>query len=231
MNECYYCEKAADGPMLAMGEDMAHTECVIRKLNELLDPNFFGEPSQKAAELVGFTGRMVPREEYDAVRDQIVMSGARILDLEQELVDARASIEKLGGPPSDDGAPGKLWEAEALAVHYKEEWESVQEELKDAIAELELVAEDASDWVKVERFEGLQSVLEAERLQHTETLKELEEARAKLSNLGEEGSGYVRRSNWDNMIAQYDQVTLNGHQCQEDLLDARAELEVLRRKE
>ena len=37
---CVYCPKPADGPMLVMGKSMAHSDCVIRKLNELLDPDW-----------------------------------------------------------------------------------------------------------------------------------------------------------------------------------------------
>ena len=42
---CHYCGRAADGPMLTMGCHMAHVVCVIRKLNELLDPEFDGAGS------------------------------------------------------------------------------------------------------------------------------------------------------------------------------------------
>jgi len=48
MNEalCAYCGKPADGAMLTMGDSMAHADCVIRRLNELLDYNYdgIGEP-------------------------------------------------------------------------------------------------------------------------------------------------------------------------------------------
>jgi len=40
---CAYCGKPADGAMLCMGSTMAHFDCVIRKLNELLDPDYEGE--------------------------------------------------------------------------------------------------------------------------------------------------------------------------------------------
>jgi hypothetical protein len=39
---CAYCGAFADGPMLCMGEHMAHVQCTIRKLNELLDPDWDG---------------------------------------------------------------------------------------------------------------------------------------------------------------------------------------------
>ena len=38
--KCVYCNKPADGPMLRMGEYWAHADCVIRRLNELLDPDW-----------------------------------------------------------------------------------------------------------------------------------------------------------------------------------------------
>ena len=37
---CAYCSREADGPMLVQGNNMAHAECVIRCLNELLDPDW-----------------------------------------------------------------------------------------------------------------------------------------------------------------------------------------------
>lgn len=35
--ECCYCHKKPDGAMLSLGFSIAHTDCVIQKLNELLD--------------------------------------------------------------------------------------------------------------------------------------------------------------------------------------------------
>ncbi len=40
---CPYCGEKPDGAMLTMGNSMAHSDCVIQKLNELLDPDFYGE--------------------------------------------------------------------------------------------------------------------------------------------------------------------------------------------
>ena len=40
---CTYCRKPADGPMLEMGCDMAHVDCVVRELNELVDPDYDGQ--------------------------------------------------------------------------------------------------------------------------------------------------------------------------------------------
>ena len=46
--KCIYCHKAPDGAMLTMGKNLAHADCVIRKLNELLDPDYegVGNPQQ-----------------------------------------------------------------------------------------------------------------------------------------------------------------------------------------
>ena len=49
--ECIYCPKPADGAMLIMGNLMAHPNCVIQKLNELLDPDYDG--SEEPARIVG----------------------------------------------------------------------------------------------------------------------------------------------------------------------------------
>jgi len=38
--KCAYCGKKPDGAMLTMNSSMAHADCVIRKLNELLDPDY-----------------------------------------------------------------------------------------------------------------------------------------------------------------------------------------------
>jgi len=40
---CTYCTKPADGPMLIMGNNMAHTDCVLQHLNELLDYDYDGK--------------------------------------------------------------------------------------------------------------------------------------------------------------------------------------------
>ncbi len=40
---CCYCDKKADGAMLVMGDTMAHSDCVIQKLNELLDYDYDGK--------------------------------------------------------------------------------------------------------------------------------------------------------------------------------------------
>ncbi len=42
VQRCCYCDKPADAAMLSMGKLMAHDTCVIRKLNELLDPDYDG---------------------------------------------------------------------------------------------------------------------------------------------------------------------------------------------
>ena len=49
--ECAYCHRKADGAMLTAGTYMAHSDCVIRKLNELLDPDYDGkgDPSEVVA--------------------------------------------------------------------------------------------------------------------------------------------------------------------------------------
>ena len=49
--ECIYCPKPADGAMLIMGNLMAHPNCVIQKLNELLDPDYDG--SEEPVRIVG----------------------------------------------------------------------------------------------------------------------------------------------------------------------------------
>ena len=45
---CYYCDQPADGPMLSIGEVIAHPICVITALNKLLDPDYngIGEPQR-----------------------------------------------------------------------------------------------------------------------------------------------------------------------------------------
>lgn len=53
---CHYCGEKPDGAMLTMGEWMAHATCVIRKLNELLDPEWDGkgEPDKIVGFLAGY---------------------------------------------------------------------------------------------------------------------------------------------------------------------------------
>ena len=51
---CAYCRKSPDGPMLVMGRSWAHAECVIRKLNELLDPEWEDSCGRLPEEIVGF---------------------------------------------------------------------------------------------------------------------------------------------------------------------------------
>ena len=50
--KCPYCDKKPDGPMLQMGSSIAHAHCVIRVLNELLDPDW--EKGKEPAVLVGW---------------------------------------------------------------------------------------------------------------------------------------------------------------------------------
>jgi len=57
---CAYCKGEPDGAMLAMGKSMAHARCVIKKLNELLDPDYEGEG--EPSEIVGFLSRFEPVE-------------------------------------------------------------------------------------------------------------------------------------------------------------------------
>lgn len=45
---CCYCLLPADGPMLVMGEAMAHADCVTEKLQELLDPDYEGPTIEEA---------------------------------------------------------------------------------------------------------------------------------------------------------------------------------------
>lgn len=53
---CCYCPQKADGAMLTVGYRVAHADCVIRKLNELLDPDYDGkgEPAQVVGYLAGY---------------------------------------------------------------------------------------------------------------------------------------------------------------------------------
>ncbi len=55
---CCYCEKKADGPMLSMGSKMAHADCAIQKLNELLDYDYDG--SGKPIEVIGYRKKGKP---------------------------------------------------------------------------------------------------------------------------------------------------------------------------
>lgn len=55
MARCAYCHQPPDGPMLRMGDSMAHVDCLIRQLNILLDDGI-GEPK----ETVGFLSRFEP---------------------------------------------------------------------------------------------------------------------------------------------------------------------------
>jgi len=50
---CYYCGELADGPMLAVGVHLLHANCVINRLNELLDPDWdgHGEPRKIVVQL------------------------------------------------------------------------------------------------------------------------------------------------------------------------------------
>ncbi len=56
--ECFYCGKKPDGAMLKMGTNIAHADCVIRKLNELLDPDWeigdTREPDKIIGSLAGY---------------------------------------------------------------------------------------------------------------------------------------------------------------------------------
>lgn len=56
MEECCYCKGEPDGAMLVMSSQMAHVYCVIRKLNELLDPDYEGkgEPDKIIGFLAGW---------------------------------------------------------------------------------------------------------------------------------------------------------------------------------
>ncbi len=51
---CSYCGKKQDGAMLTMGYSMAHAECAIRKLNELLDPDWGTGDIREPIKVVGF---------------------------------------------------------------------------------------------------------------------------------------------------------------------------------
>lgn len=64
-SNCWYCGHKADGPMLAMGNQMAHAKCVIRKLNELLDPDYEGKGEPD--EVIGFKAGYVKLADGDRV--------------------------------------------------------------------------------------------------------------------------------------------------------------------
>lgn len=66
---CSYCDNEADGAMLVMGNAIAHADCVIRKLNELLDPDFggAGEPSK----IVGFLNYRTGAELRQSIAEQL----------------------------------------------------------------------------------------------------------------------------------------------------------------
>ena len=51
---CYYCRANLSGPMLAMGKYLVHSDCVIEKLNQLLDPGYLGRG--EPARIVGYLG-------------------------------------------------------------------------------------------------------------------------------------------------------------------------------
>jgi len=50
---CCYCGKKPDGAMLTMGSQMAHADCVIRKLNELLDPDWEVGDTREPDKIIG----------------------------------------------------------------------------------------------------------------------------------------------------------------------------------
>ena len=64
---CCYCPKKADGAMLVMGDNMAHADCVIRKLNELLDPDWFMDSDFEPLDVVGF---LVKAQELPLLSDE-----------------------------------------------------------------------------------------------------------------------------------------------------------------
>jgi hypothetical protein len=49
---CCLCSKDADGPMFIMMGNMAHADCVIKKLNRLLDPDW--QVGTLPREIVGY---------------------------------------------------------------------------------------------------------------------------------------------------------------------------------
>lgn len=52
MNICPYCKKPADAAMLTVGGVILHADCVIRMLNELLDPDW--EKGKEPSKTVGY---------------------------------------------------------------------------------------------------------------------------------------------------------------------------------
>ena len=54
--ECAYCDKKPDGAMLTMGNSMAHLDCVVRKLNELVDYDWDGV--NDPIEFIGFLAKV-----------------------------------------------------------------------------------------------------------------------------------------------------------------------------
>ena len=54
---CAICHGPGDGPMFSLGEYYAHVPCVIRRLNELLDPLWEEGCSESPEELVGWLSR------------------------------------------------------------------------------------------------------------------------------------------------------------------------------
>jgi len=44
---CAFCGKPPNGAMLRVGNNLVHATCNIRKLNEMLDPDYEGEGEPK----------------------------------------------------------------------------------------------------------------------------------------------------------------------------------------
>lgn len=88
---CTFCNKPADGPMLTMGKAMAHSDCVIRRLNELLDPFYDGEGEPE--QLVGALDRSVVSK--DAITTTLsAKSVVSMTDLCQTIEEVRMLLEE-----------------------------------------------------------------------------------------------------------------------------------------
>ncbi len=76
--ECCYCGKKPDGAMLMMGNQLAHADCAIRKLNELLDPDYDG--TSEPEKVVGYLAGYVRLDDVIEGKVEVLGSGT-ILDL------------------------------------------------------------------------------------------------------------------------------------------------------
>ncbi len=67
--KCCYCKTPETDSMLVMEDSMAHVDCVITKLNEQLDPDYFGEGNP--LKIIGYLYEPKPDESRLLTGDEI----------------------------------------------------------------------------------------------------------------------------------------------------------------